>query len=189
MPPSGSVSQSATAIAPTGSSASSSRAEATAAAPGAASIAAAARLTLGRPGSGACAGGARCAIWAASSVTLTPDSADSLASCCPASAAEQPSCSMSMPLARSTTQRAAASELTWSSSSRWRATSAFSLARSPSAPDPVTSPAFPWPCHSGAPAIRRHRCSAAWRDRIYRVATARPVPGFRGPGKPLKELR
>jgi hypothetical protein len=71
-------------------------------------------------------------ICAASSARLVPDSAERWASCYCASAGEQRSCSISMPRARSTTERAAAPDCILSSSRRCRAIRA--LSRSNSAP-------------------------------------------------------
>ena len=63
-------------------------------------------------------------IAAAISATGVPDSAASAASWLAASVAEQPSRSMSAPLAMSMTERAAALERARSSSCRWRSMTA-----------------------------------------------------------------
>src|SRR5215467_7561916 len=84
----------------------------------------------GAPGSGGSPGGSMWVICAASSVAVMPDSAARRTSWRWASAGVQPSCSISMPLARSTTERAAAAERSSSNSPRCRSTRAFSRARS-----------------------------------------------------------
>ena len=128
-PPSGSASHTATAATPVAARASSSSAVAMPVPSAAVSMAAAASppagppLTAwprrpGRPGAAvtrwpllARAGDGWPVICAASSARLVPDSADRCSSCSWASAGEQPSRSISMPRARSTTDRAAAAGL------------------------------------------------------------------------------
>ena len=150
-PPSGSASHTATAATPVAARASSSSAAAMPVPSAAVSMAAAASPLRGAPltagpaaglalaGPGAAETGwpllARAAggwpvICAASSARLVPDSADRCSSCSWASAGEQPSRSISMPRARSTTDRAAAADCSPSSSCRWRAISALSRVKS-----------------------------------------------------------